>query len=53
LEDDVNTRVLRGQGVPTNAIKVLESSIVNTSDELDAISATLQAKGPKGDRRHE
>jgi hypothetical protein len=44
-EDDVNTRVLRGQGVPTNAIKVLESSIVNTSDELDAISATLKAKG--------
>ena len=44
-EDVVNTRVLRGQGVPTNAIKVLESSIVNTSDELDAISATLKAKG--------
>ncbi|MGB7730022.1 MAG: YdcF family protein [Candidatus Acidiferrum sp.] len=44
-EDDVNTRVLRGQGVPANAIKLLESPIVNTSDELDAISATLKARG--------
>jgi uncharacterized SAM-binding protein YcdF (DUF218 family) len=44
-EDDVNIRVLRGQGVPANAIHVLETSIVNTSDELDVISATLKAKG--------
>jgi uncharacterized SAM-binding protein YcdF (DUF218 family) len=44
-EDDVITRVLRGHGVPANAIKVLESSIVNPSDELDAISATPKAKG--------
>lgn len=46
-EDDVNTRVLRGQGVPANAIHVLETSIVNTSDELDLISATLKAAGGK------
>jgi uncharacterized SAM-binding protein YcdF (DUF218 family) len=44
-EDDVNTRVLRGQGVPAKAIHVLDTSIVNTSDELDTISATLKAKG--------
>jgi uncharacterized SAM-binding protein YcdF (DUF218 family) len=44
-EDDVNARVLRGQGVPAKAIHVLETSIVNTSDELDTISATLKAKG--------
>lgn len=44
-EDDVNIRVLRGQGVPAKAIHVLETSIVNTSDELDVISATLKAKG--------
>jgi uncharacterized SAM-binding protein YcdF (DUF218 family) len=44
-EDDVNIRVLRGQGVPAKDIHVLETSIVNTSDELDLISATLKARG--------
>lgn len=43
-EDDFNIRVLRRQGVPAKAIRVLDSSIVNTADELDVISAALQSK---------
>jgi uncharacterized SAM-binding protein YcdF (DUF218 family) len=41
-EDDFNIRVLRREGVPARAIRVLDMSIVNTADELEAISAALQ-----------
>jgi len=44
-EDDFNIRVLRLQGVPASAIRVLDSSIVNTEEELDAIAAALQNHG--------
>ena len=44
-EDDFNIRVLRRQGVPAKAIRVLDAPIVNTTEELDVISATLKNKG--------
>lgn len=44
-EDDFNQRVLRGQGVPAKAIHVLDTPIVNTAEELDAISAALKKRG--------
>jgi uncharacterized SAM-binding protein YcdF (DUF218 family) len=44
-EDEFNIRVLRRAGVPAKAIRVLETPIVNTDEELDEISAALQAKG--------
>jgi uncharacterized SAM-binding protein YcdF (DUF218 family) len=44
-EDEFNTRVLRRAGVPAKAIRVLETPIVNTGEELNAISAALKAKG--------
>lgn len=44
-EDDLNSRVLRRQGVPAKAIHVLETPIVNTAEELDVISAALKNKG--------
>lgn len=43
-EADFNYQVLRRQGVPAKAIHVLDSPIINTSDELDVISSTLQQK---------
>jgi uncharacterized SAM-binding protein YcdF (DUF218 family) len=43
-EADFNYQVLRRQGVPAKAIHVLDAPIINTSDELDAISSTLQQK---------
>lgn len=43
-EADSNYQVLRRQGVPANAIHVLDSPIINTSDELDVISSALQQK---------
>jgi uncharacterized SAM-binding protein YcdF (DUF218 family) len=39
-----NYQVLRRQGVPAKAIRILDSPIINTSDELDVISSTLQQK---------
>jgi hypothetical protein len=42
-EDDLNVRVLRREGVPTKAIHVLDTSIVNTADELDVLSTALQS----------
>ena len=42
-ESDFNVWVLREQGVPAKAIHVLDSPIANTAEELDVISATLQA----------
>jgi len=44
-EDDVNTRVLRRVGVPAKAIHILDTPIVNTDNELDAISEALQSRG--------
>jgi uncharacterized SAM-binding protein YcdF (DUF218 family) len=43
-EADFNYQVLRRQGVPAKAIHVLDAPIINTSDELDVISSTLQRK---------
>jgi uncharacterized SAM-binding protein YcdF (DUF218 family) len=43
-EADFNYQVLRRQGVPAKAIHVLDAPIINTSDELDVISGTLQQK---------
>ena len=44
-EDDINTRVLRGQGVPGKAVHVFPAPIVNTAEELDLISAALHSRG--------
>ena len=43
-EADFNYRVLRRQGVPAKAIHVLESPIINTQDELEAMSNALQQR---------
>jgi uncharacterized SAM-binding protein YcdF (DUF218 family) len=43
-EADFNYQVLRRQGVPAKAIRVLDAPILNTSDELDAISSALRQK---------
>ncbi len=40
-EDYYSARVLIHEGVPAGAIRVLEPSIVNTADELNAIAAAL------------
>lgn len=40
-EEFYNLRVLMHEGVPADAIRVLEPPIVNTSDEVNAISAAL------------
>jgi uncharacterized SAM-binding protein YcdF (DUF218 family) len=40
-EDFFNSRVLMHEGVPSNAIRVLEPPIDNTADELRAIAAEL------------
>jgi uncharacterized SAM-binding protein YcdF (DUF218 family) len=45
VEDDVNARVLRRVGVPAKAIRVLDTPIVNTDEELDVISIALQNRG--------
>lgn len=41
-EADFNFQVLRRQGVPARAIRVLDGPVVNTADELDVISGVLQ-----------
>jgi uncharacterized SAM-binding protein YcdF (DUF218 family) len=43
-EADFNYQVLRRQGIPAKAIHILDSQIINTSDELEAISSALQRK---------
>jgi len=43
-EADFNYRVLRRQGVPAKAIHVLDAPIINTQDELEAISSALQQR---------
>lgn len=40
-EDFYNLRVLMHEGVPADAIRVLEPPIVNTADEINTISAAL------------
>jgi uncharacterized SAM-binding protein YcdF (DUF218 family) len=40
-EDFFNSRVLMHEGVPSNAIRVLESPIDNTADEIRAIASEL------------
>src|SRR6266436_8687349 len=41
-EDFFNTQVLMHEGVPSNAIHVLEQPINNTADEIAAIAAELE-----------
>jgi uncharacterized SAM-binding protein YcdF (DUF218 family) len=41
-EDSYNSRVLIHEGVPTEAIRMLEPPILNTADELAAVSAAFQ-----------
>jgi hypothetical protein len=43
-EAEFNYQVLRRQGIPARAIHVLDAPIINTADELDVISTTLQQK---------
>ncbi|MGB8476752.1 MAG: YdcF family protein [Candidatus Acidiferrum sp.] len=43
-EDSYNLQVLTREGVPADAIHVLEPPIVNTADEIAAISAAMAAK---------
>jgi uncharacterized SAM-binding protein YcdF (DUF218 family) len=43
-EADFNYQVLRRQGVPAKAIRVLDAPIINTSDELEVISTALRQK---------
>ena len=43
-EADFNYKLLRRQGVPAKAIHILDSPIVNTSDELDVIGSALQQR---------
>jgi hypothetical protein len=45
-EDFYNLRVLMHEGVPADAIRVLEPQIINTADEIAAVSAALE--GEKG-----
>lgn len=40
-EDFYNRRILMHEGVPVDAIRVLEPPIVNTADEINAISTAL------------
>jgi len=40
-EDVYNSRVLIHEGVPADAIRVLQPSILNTADELAAVSAAI------------
>lgn len=40
-EDFYNSRILMHEGVPADAIRVLQPSILNTADELSAVSAAL------------
>jgi hypothetical protein len=42
-EEEYSRRVLVKYGVPVQAIRVLQPSIVNTADEMNTIAATLQS----------
>jgi uncharacterized SAM-binding protein YcdF (DUF218 family) len=43
-EDAYNVQVLVHEGVPADAIRVLPSPIINTADEMVAVSAALEAE---------
>jgi uncharacterized SAM-binding protein YcdF (DUF218 family) len=43
-EDFYNLRVLMHEGVPADTIRVLKPPIVNTADEIRAVSAALEAE---------
>jgi len=43
-EDDYDKQILIHEGVPENAIKVLDPPIVNTADEMSTIGKALQAQ---------
>jgi uncharacterized SAM-binding protein YcdF (DUF218 family) len=42
-EDVYNVQVLTHEGVPADAIRLLEPPIINTADELSAVSGALEA----------
>jgi uncharacterized SAM-binding protein YcdF (DUF218 family) len=44
-EDFYSTQVLMHEGVPANAIRALEPTIISTADELQAVHAELQSRG--------
>lgn len=44
-EDFYNTRVLMHEGVPENAIRILEPPIDNTADEVRAVASELGRRG--------
>ena len=44
-EEFYNTRVLMQEGVPENAVRILEQTIDNTADELRVIAAELERRG--------
>jgi uncharacterized SAM-binding protein YcdF (DUF218 family) len=46
-EDFYNLRVLMHEGVPPDAIRVLEPPIINTADEIAAVSATMAEEKDK------
>jgi hypothetical protein len=46
-EEAYNVQVLTHEGVPADAIQVLEPPIVNTADELEAVSAALAQEKEK------
>jgi hypothetical protein len=46
-EEAYNVQVLMHDGVPVDAIQVLEPTIVNTADELEAVSAALAQEKEK------
>ncbi|MGC1618484.1 MAG: YdcF family protein [Candidatus Acidiferrum sp.] len=43
-EDYYDMRILEHEGVPADAIRVLQPPIVNTADEIAAVSATMAAE---------
>jgi len=47
-EDFYNSRILMHEGVPAEAIRVLQPSILNTADELTAVSAALGEERSSG-----
>jgi uncharacterized SAM-binding protein YcdF (DUF218 family) len=46
-EDAYSVQVLMHEGVPASAIRVLQPPIVNTADEIAAVSAALEEKGAR------
>jgi uncharacterized SAM-binding protein YcdF (DUF218 family) len=44
-EEFYNTRVLMHEGVPENAIRILEQPINNTADEIHVVNTELKARG--------